>query len=68
MTSLIRKLFGREKLSETDRDLKQLIHDIRRDPKDFPISDLRPILVPSEVLATDEWIGPSHTSPSCHSP
>lgn len=63
MLSRIRRLFGRGNLPETDRQLEQLLDDVRRDPSEFPLSDLRPVLIPSPILATDKWIGPFHYFP-----
>jgi hypothetical protein len=40
------------------RALHQLRSDLDKDPLQFPLSDLRPVLIPSPILATGNWVGP----------
>src|SRR6184192_3798791 len=42
-------------LDQMRRDLKQA-----RTNSDFPLRDLRPVLLPSPILAMGTWVGPSH--------
>jgi hypothetical protein len=39
-------------------DLNQMREDLDRDPADFPLADLWPVLIPSPILALPQWVGP----------
>ena len=54
----------RNGLSRTDdpdvRSLAQMRADLATDPSEFPIRDLRPVLIPTEILSVGNWVGPFH--------
>lgn len=37
--------------------------DLDRDQASFPITDLRPVLVPTPIFETGQWVGPYHHFP-----
>jgi hypothetical protein len=43
-----------------DRQLRQLRGDLDGDPPSFPLSELRPVLIPSSILEMGTWVGPYH--------
>jgi hypothetical protein len=63
MMKRVRKIFSRTAFSGADLQLEQLRDDLQQDPSEFPLSDLRPALIPSPILATGNWIGPFHYFP-----
>lgn len=63
MLGWLSKLFSARKTELEDPDvlvLKQLRGDLDKDSSEFPLADLRPILIPSPILAMDRWVGPCH--------
>jgi hypothetical protein len=60
VTSWIRRLLGRRDPSDPEQQLKQLREDLRREPSEFALDTLRPVLIPSPILATGTWVGPYH--------
>lgn len=38
-------------------------HDLKLTPDEIPLADLRPVLMPSPILATGKWVGPYHYFP-----
>jgi hypothetical protein len=60
VTSWIRTLLGRRNRSDPERQLEQLREDLRREPSEFALDTLRPVLIPSPILATGTWVGPYH--------
>jgi len=57
MLTWLCQLFRR---GSVDPALAQLQRDVRASPSEFPIGDLRPVLIPSPILAHKSWIGPKH--------
>jgi hypothetical protein len=55
-----RSLFRRNSDDEDVQGLEQLHADLGRDPAEFPATDLRPVLVPSDIFTEGEWVGPFH--------
>lgn len=53
-------MVGREDQQKPEQQFEHLREDLRRDASDFPLSDLRPVLIPSPILATGKWVGPFH--------
>src|SRR5258708_4551539 len=42
------------------RALHQSRSDLDKDACQFPLTDLRPVLIPSPILAIGNWVGPFH--------
>src|SRR5438093_12675020 len=55
-----RRLVGRDGPPDPKQQLEQLREDLRGDSSEFPITDLRPVLIPSAILAPGTWVGPYH--------
>jgi hypothetical protein len=63
MKDWLRRLAGRSTRTQPDQQLQQLREDLRRGAAEFPLEDLRPVLIPSPILATGRWVGPFHHFP-----
>ena len=58
------KLLSQEKKEAPEdpgvRAILQMRADLDQDPGKFPLSELRPVLIPSPILAMGNWVGPFH--------
>jgi hypothetical protein len=56
MFDWIRKL---RRAAPASSELQQMMVDLKS-PEGFPITELRPVLIPSSIFELDHWIGPYH--------
>src|SRR2546423_3143764 len=68
MVDRLRRLLLGPGTSVADRDTGRALNQMRRDVKqgrknELPLADLRPVLIPSPILAHGKWVGPYHYFP-----
>jgi hypothetical protein len=60
---LSRFLRGDSAVDADEPQLRQMLADLDRDQASFPLKDLRPVLVPTPIFETGQWVGPYHHFP-----